>query len=91
MREGPESGDSTQKPKVIVVWRPCGGFELMAVDNGEHRLGKYKASPVLVPNGYFDAKRIHSAFAKECTSLPQEFAAYVLHALERYPSYGGTL
>jgi len=71
-----------------IVWRSSGGFQHMAVDDGEHRPGKYKASPVLVPDGYFDANRIHTSFAKESFSLPQEVAAYVLQALERHPNYG---
>lgn len=74
-----------------ITWRPCGGFEHMAVDDGEHKPGKYKASPVLVPDGYFDANRIHFAFSKESKSLPQEIASYVLQALERHPNYGRAL
>jgi hypothetical protein len=71
-----------------LVWRPAAGFAHMAVDDGENRPGKYKASPVLVPDGYFDAKRIHSIFAKECLSLPKEVADYVLQTLEKHPNYG---
>jgi len=71
-----------------LVWRPTTGFAHMTVDDGEHRPGKYKATPVLVPDGYFDALRIYSAFAKESHSLPKDVAAYVLGTLEKHPNYG---
>lgn len=70
-----------------ICWRPRGGFVHMAVDDGENRPGKYKASPVLVPDGHFDARRVHAAFAIECISLPQELAAYVLQALSSHPNF----
>lgn len=71
-----------------IVWRPGGGFQHMAIDNGEQRPGKHKASPVLVPDGHFDASRIYSAFAIESRALPPEVASYVLKALEMYPDHG---
>ncbi len=51
---------------------------------------KYKASPILVPDGHFDANRVHSAFARECALLPEEIATYVLQTLARHPGYGPT-
>lgn len=65
-----------------LMWRESSGFTHMAVDNGELRPGRYKATPVLVPDGDFDAVRVHSAFAAESASLPSEVASYVLAALE---------
>lgn len=70
-----------------LVWRQAGGFAHMAVDDGENRPGKYKQTPVLVPDGYFDAKRIHSAFTQQCLSLPKDVADYVLQTIEKHPSY----
>jgi len=74
-----------------LAWRQAAGFSHMAVDDGENRPGKYKATPVLVPDGYFDARRIHSAFARECVSLPTEVADYVLQTIEKHPNYGTAL
>lgn len=70
-----------------LAWRPPAGFAHMTVDEGEHRPGRYKATPVLVPDGQFDAPRIYSAFAKESHSLPKDVAAYVLQTLEQHPNY----
>lgn len=74
-----------------IVWRPRSGFAHMAVDDGEQRPGRYKASPVLVPDGAFEARRIHAALAKECALLPREVASYVLGVLATHPGYDGEL
>lgn len=70
-----------------LIWRETDGFAHMAVDDGEQRPGRYKASPILIRDGHFDAGRIHSAFVEECRSLPGEIADYVLKTLERHPNY----
>ena len=68
-----------------ISWRNPGGFVHMAVDDGEHRPGKHKSSPVLVPDGVFDANRVHSAFREASHSLPADIAAFVLSVLAQYP------
>ena len=80
-----------KQTKRSLVWRLSGGFTHMAVDDGENRPGKYKATPILVPDGYFDATRIHSAFAKESISLPKEVADYVMQIIAKHPNYGAAL
>lgn len=82
--------DKMQKERSI-AWRSLCGFDHMAVDDGEKRPGHFKAVPILVADGYFDAKRIHSAFVKESASLPSDVAEYVLHLLEKHPNYGTAL
>lgn len=67
-----------------LIWRPGLGFAHMTVDDGENRPGRYKATPVLLPDGNFDARRLAAAFEKESASLPYEIAAYVLQALRQY-------
>ena len=68
-----------------IAWSKASGFRHMAVDDGEQRPGKYKATPILVADGLFDAGRIHAAFRAASRTLPQEVADYVLQALEQYP------
>ena len=68
-----------------ISWRADAGFRHMAVDDGEQRPGKYKASPILVPDGYFDASRVHSDFLAVSHLLPEEIAGYVLNVLGQYP------
>jgi hypothetical protein len=68
-----------------LVWRPASGFSHMAIDDGEARPGKHKATPVLVADGLFDVARVRADFARESTSLPKELADYVLARLDLYP------
>ena len=70
-----------------ISWRSGGSFSHMAVDDGESRPGRYKSSPILIPDGIFDAKRIHEDFWQVSHSLPQDIAGYVLQTLAGYPAY----
>lgn len=72
-----------------IVYREADGFRHMAVDDGEQRPGRYKASPVLVGDGVFDAARIYAAFGAASASLPAEVAGYVRQALARHPDFRG--
>lgn len=73
-----------------ILWSETAGFRHMAVDDGEQRPGKYKSSPILIADGYFDAKRVHGLFLKASKSLPDEIASYVLQTLELHPRFPGT-
>lgn len=68
-----------------ISWRDETGFRHMAVDNGEHRPGKHKATPILVQDGLFDASRVYSDFRAVSHTLPEEIAGFVLNALKQYP------
>lgn len=69
-----------------IAWSKAGSFRHMAVDDGEQRPGKYKAAPILLSDGQFDARRIYAAFQEASRTLPKEVADYVLHALAQYPA-----
>jgi hypothetical protein len=73
-----------------IAWSKSAGFRHMAVDDGEQRPGKYKSTPVLTADGYFDARRVHSAFLESCQSLPDEVSNHVLKALELHPRFSST-
>lgn len=67
-----------------IVWTPAQGYRHMAVDGGEARPGKHKATPILVADGVFDVRRVCAAFQAASDSLPPEVAAYVTRALAQY-------
>jgi hypothetical protein len=69
-----------------IAWSQAHGYRHMAVDSGEYRPGKYKAAPILVPDGYFDLTRILSAFNAIRYALPPDIAEFVARALEQYPA-----
>lgn len=71
-----------------LLWFPQRGFAHMAIDDGENRPGKHKASPVRIPDGCCDIRRLHAAFAAACQTLPAEIADFVLLALEQHPEFG---
>jgi hypothetical protein len=66
-------------------WTSSGGFYHMAVDDGEQNLGQYKETPVLVVDGHFDARQVHSDFSEVSHMLPAEIAKYVLNTIGKYP------
>lgn len=67
-------------------WSATRGFQHMAVDDGEHEAGKYKETPILVADGFFDAQRVHAELAAVSHTLPAPIAAYVLSAIARHPA-----
>lgn len=70
-----------------IAWSPAKGFSHMAVDDGEQRPGKYKETPIMVPDGIFDARRVYLSFLDASRSLPKEVADFVSQALEQYPDF----
>ena len=70
-----------------LTWSKARGYCHMAVDDGEQRLGTYKQTPILIPDGVFDIRHIHSAFIEASRSLPGDVAEFVLRALEQHPDF----
>lgn len=68
-------------------WSPSSGFSHMAVDSGEPRPGRYKETPILVPNGSCDMGRIYSDFLDASRSLPRDISSFVLDALKQHPDF----
>lgn len=68
-----------------IAWSEAHGYRHMAVDTGEARPGKHKASPILVADGHFDVQRVYAAFSAIRYSLPPDVSGYVSKALEQYP------
>jgi hypothetical protein len=68
-----------------IRWTSSGRFHHRTVDDGKQNPGRYKETHVLVLNGFFDARQIHSAFSEVSHSLPAEVAEYVLNKLGQYP------
>ena len=73
-----------------LIWQPAEGFAHMAVDDGEQRPGKYKGTPVLAPDGVFDARPIRAAFIEAAGALPQDIVTGVATALESHPQFART-
>lgn len=70
-----------------IIYGEATGFRHVAVDDGEQRPGKYKASPVLLADGHVDIGRVYAAFLAVCPDLPDDVADYVRSALRRHPDF----
>jgi len=71
-----------------LTWTPELGFLHMAVDDGEKEAGlRYKATPILVPDGHFNANRVSGLFAEASGTLPPEVAELVAAKLRQHPNY----
>jgi hypothetical protein len=68
-----------------VTWRAAGGFSHERVDDGEVP-GQAKMTPILVPDGSFDAAGVASRFREESAKVDEGVARLVLEILARYPT-----
>jgi hypothetical protein len=74
--------DRENRPRAL-TWH-AKGYLHHAVSDGEDRSGMPKATPILVPDGSFDKKRITDAFARVCGSIDGKISAFVLEKLKAY-------
>ena len=68
-----------------VRWRSGYGFLHQRVDDGENRPGRYKATPILVPDGVFDANKISRLFLENSRDLDRPLSDFVYRKLLEYP------
>lgn len=64
-----------------LTWKQGEGFSHMAVDAGESRHARHKASPILVANGTFDVAHVLAEFRRDAAELPPSIGAWVEAAL----------
>ena len=66
----------------VLVWRDGSGFSHLAVDDGEQKpVLSYKETPILIPDGVFEADRIMRLFETTREDLPAELFKFVHHEL----------
>jgi hypothetical protein len=70
-----------------LTWRRGVGFSHEKVDDGETP-GHMKMTPVLVPDGLFDASGIAARFKKESSKIDPEISKLVIETLESFPGPG---
>lgn len=79
--------DKSYKERAL-TWRRSIGFSHEKVDDGEGRPGRVKGTPILVPDGLFDASAITERFARESAEIDPALAALVIKTLKSYPRSG---
>ena len=70
-----------------LIWRPSDGFQHVAVDDGERESGRYKATPIIVADGFVNIGRIHRELSHVCHDLPADVADFVMSTLETHPDW----
>ena len=74
-----------------LTWFTGQGFSHMRVDDGENQPGKYKMTPILVPDGAFDADELLSVFESASRSLEPAIRQAVADVIKRYAGANKTL
>jgi len=69
-----------------VRWSREEGFLHQKVDDGENRPGRYKSTPILVPDGVFPAQRISRLFQENSRDIDQSFVKFIYRKLLEYPA-----
>ncbi len=75
-----------EKNERALRWSREEGFLHQKVDDGENRPGRYKATPILVPDGAFPAQRISRLFQDNSRDMDQSFAKFIYRKLLDYPA-----
>lgn len=69
-----------------LTWKRATGFVHRAVDAGEDDAGlRYKATPILIDDGYFDAKRVVGLFMASSERVPPDIREFVAARLRQHP------
>jgi hypothetical protein len=68
-------------------WEPEFGYRHTAIDNGESNISpRYKATPILVADGHFDARRVADIFTASSRHIPPDIAQFVSLKLRLFSS-----
>ncbi len=74
--------DKTRSEKAL-HWKAESGFLHMNVDDGESTAGKYKGTPLLVPDGTFDGSALRRYFSSAALALPDNIRRFVEEKLQQ--------
>ncbi len=64
-----------------LTWKRDVGFCHNRVDDGEGRPGRYKGTPLLIPDGTFDPNLIASRFLENSADIDQQISQFVYEKL----------
>ena len=64
------------------TWREGRGHDHASVDDGEEAPITHKSTPILRPDGYFDAGRVKRLFDEAAANVPTAYREYVDRVLE---------
>lgn len=68
-----------------LTWYEGMGYMHNRIDDGENKPGRFKAVPILVPNGHFNSNAVAKDFEKESAELEYAIASFVYNKIRQYP------
>lgn len=68
-----------------LTWVKGEGFSHNRIDPGEGRPDHHKMTPILLPEGAFDARQVREQFRAASAEIDPEVAALVSRAIRHYP------
>ena len=74
-----------EKNERAVRWSQEEGFLHQKVDDGENRPGRYKSTPILLPDGVFPVKKISRLFQENSRDIDQSVAQFICRKLRDHP------
>jgi hypothetical protein len=75
-----------EKDERALRWLREAGFVHERVDDGEGRPGRFKGTPILVPDGLFRSQAVAERFRGESGAIDQSIASFVYEKLLAYPA-----
>ena len=67
-----------------LIWNEKSGYLHNKVDDGENNPGKYKATPILVDDGIFDAETIAEKFKYKSKDIDTKVSTFVYNKIGEY-------
>ncbi len=74
-----------------INWKEGAGLSHYAVDDGENRPGKPKATPVLLPAGHFDVTDVAEKFRRSGEKIDSKIFDFVYNKILEYGNWQATL
>ena len=75
-----------ERDERAVRWLRNAGFVHERVDDGEGSPGRFKGTPILVPDGLFPVQAVAERFRGESSRIDRTIAVFVYEKLLEYPS-----
>ncbi len=72
------------KNQHALTWQRESGYQHSRVDDGEGRPGKYKATPILISDGFFPKDEIARRFCQVSRNLEKKVADLVYEKIVQY-------
>lgn len=67
-----------------INWSLDRGYSHDRIDTGEAADGRYKMTPIMVPDGRFDNRKIAERFKAVSADLPSDFSEFIYRTLIAY-------